>query len=123
MDEFLKIYQKIVLEATSYHDAKENAYHMLMLGMTMNIRHLYDITSNRETGHGRADLVLKSKNAKRPHIIIEFKQGEEVEKLKIEALEQIKEQRYYAELTGEVMCIGVAHNKKRCEIAHKIITI
>ena len=123
MAEFLKIYKDIILEATSYHDAKENAYHMLMLGMTMNIGHLYNITSNRETGHGRADLILESKEAKRPHIIIEFKQGTDVEALKEEALLQIKKKQYYAELTGDVLCIGVAHDKKRCEISHRLISV
>jgi len=72
MDEFLTIYQKLVLESTSFHDAKENSYHMLMLGMVMHLRELYDITSNIESGHGRSDLIMKSKDAKRSHIIIEF---------------------------------------------------
>ena len=123
MDEFLSVYQKLVLESTSYHDAKENAYHMLMLGMVMHLRELYDITSNIEAGHGRSDLIMKSKDAKRSHIIIEFKQGEDVEKLKHEALAQIEEKKYYAGLTGNVLCVGVAHDKKRCELVHTLITV
>ena len=123
MDEFLTIYRKLVLESTSYYDAKENAYHMLMLGMVMHLRELYDITSNIESGHGRSDLIMKSKDAKRSHIIIEFKQGEDVEKLKHEALVQIEENKYYAGLTGDILCVGVAHDKKRCEICHRMITV
>ena len=123
MDEFLTIYQKLVLESTSFHDARENAYHMLMLGMVMHLRELYDITSNIESGHGRSDLIMKSKDVKRSHIVIEFKQGENIEKLKHEALEQIEEQKYYAGLTGDVLCIGVAHDKKRCELVHRLITV
>jgi len=123
MDEFLTIYQKLVLESTSFHDAKENAYHMLMLGMVTHLRELYDITSNIESGHGRSDLIMKSKDAKRSHIVIEFKQGESVEKLKHEALAQIEEQKYHAGLTGNVLCVGVAHHKKRCELVHKLITV
>ena len=123
MDKFLKIYKELVLESTSFHDARENAYHMLMLGMVMHLRELYDITSNIESGHGRSDLLMKSKDAKRSHIIIEFKQGSDVEKLKHEALEQIEEKEYYAGLTGDVLCVGVAHAKKRCELIHKLITV
>jgi len=123
MDEFLTIYKKLVLESTSYHDARENAYHMLMLGMVMHLRELYDITSNIESGHGRSDLIMKSKDVKRSHIVIEFKQGENIEKLKHEALEQIEEQKYHTGLTGNVLCVGVAHHKKRCELAHKLITV
>jgi len=123
MDEFLKIYKRLVLESTSYHDTRENAYHMLMLGMVMHLRELYDITSNIEAGHGRSDLIMKSKDAKRSHIIIEFKQGEDVEKLKYEALAQIEEKKYYAGLTGDVLCVGVSHDKKRCELVHQLITV
>ena len=123
MDEFFEIYKELVIESTSYHDAKENAYHMLMLGMSMNLRDIYDITSNIESGYGRSDLILKSKDAKRPHIIIEFKQGEGVEKLKYEALQQIKDKKYYAGLTGETLLIGLAHDKKMCQLVHEVMEI
>jgi len=121
MEDFFKIYQKLVLESTSYYDTKENAYHMLMLGMVMHLRELYEITSNIESGHGRSDIILKSKNHDRFHLVIEFKQGEAVEELKYKALKQIHDKKYYAGLTGEVLCIGIAHDKKRCELVHEII--
>ena len=117
MDEFLNIYQELVLESTSYHDAKENAYHMLMLGMVMQLRELYEITSNIEVGAGRSDIRLKSKSVSRPHIILDFKQGE----VKQEALNQIEECKYYAGLTGDVLCVGITHDKKRCELVHKMM--
>ena len=120
MDEFLAIYQELVLESTSYHDAKENAYHMLMLGMVMQLRELYEITSNIEAGEGRCDIRMKSKCASRPHIILEFKQGKDVSKLKHKALDQIEEKQYYVGLTGDVLCVGIAHFKKKCEIVHEI---
>ena len=123
MDEFFDIYQKLVLQSTSYHDSKENAYHMLMLGMVMHLRELYHITSNIESGHGRSDLILESKDASRSHIVIEFKQGEKVEKLRDEALSQIHEKKYYAGLEGDVLCIGIAHNKKVCLLKHEMIRV
>ena len=96
---------------------------MLMLGMLMNLRDLYNITSNIESGHGRSDIIMESKDAKRPHIVIEFKQGKDVGKLKHEALAQIRDKKYYAGLSGEVLCIGLAHDKKVCQLEHATITV
>ena len=122
MDGFMGIYQRLVISCTSYFDAKENAYHMLFLGMCITLRDIYRISSNIESGHGRSDILLESKDRERPHIIIEFKQGEDIEALKEEALQQILDNRYYEWLSGEVLCMGVAHDKKRCALAHATIS-
>jgi hypothetical protein len=122
MDGFMGIYRELVLDCTSYHDAKENAYHMLFLGMSFTLGELYKITSNIESGHGRSDIRMESLDpAERPHIIIEFKQGEDIDSLKEEALAQIMENEYRAGLTGEILCIGIAHDKKMCEMVHETI--
>ena len=123
MDDFIKIYHKIVINCTSYFDATENAYHMLFLGMCISLNSLYKIKSNIESGYGRSDIIMESLSDDRPHIVIEFKQGEAVDELKEEALTQIIENKYYAGLMGEVVCLGIAHDKKRCEMAHKTIFI
>jgi len=122
IDTFLDVYRELVLESTSYHDAKENAYHMLMLGMIMQLREIYKITSNIESGHGRSDIILESKESSRCHIIIEFKQGDDVEKLKHDALEQIKNKKYYTGLKGNILLIGIAHEKKKCQLVHEMIS-
>ena len=116
-DRFLELYRKIVISCTSYLDAKENAYYMLFLGMCMTMRGSYKVTSNLESGYGRSDITLESLHRKNPHVIIEFKQGTDLDRLKNEALEQILEKKYYAPLKGEILCIGLAHDKKRCELA------
>jgi len=124
MDKFLKVYQKLVYDYVSVYDIKENGYHMLFLGMAISVSGFYDISSNIESGDGRPDIVLKSLQPEvRPHIIIEFKQGENLEKLKSEALEQIFDKNYFAKLSGEVLCVGIAHNKKNCELAYKEIMV
>ena len=123
MEEIFDVYKDLVLESTSYHDAKENAYHMLMLGMVMNLRDDYKITSNIESGLGRSDVMLESKNSERPSIIIDFKQGKNVDKLKHEALEQIMSKKYYSGLKGDVLCIGIAHDKHVCQLVHEMITV
>ena len=121
MDGFMKIYSDLVISCTSYFDAKENAYHMLFLGMCITLAGLYKIRSNIEAGHGRSDITMESLTESRPHIVIEFKQGEDIEALKEEALRQILDNKYYSGLSGEVLCIGLAHDKKRCAMAHKLI--
>jgi len=123
MDEFMEVYELLVLRSTSYHDSKENAYHMLLLGMLMNLQELYEIKSNIESGYGRSDIIMKSKDNKRPNIVIEFKQGEDVEGLKHEALKQIHENKYYAGLEGEVLLIGLAHDIKKCQLIHETINL
>jgi len=132
MPRFLKLYRKLILNCVSFHDAPsdeenklaENSFHMLFLGMSMMASGMYRIKSNRETGDGRSDIVMTSlQPTERPHIIIEFKQGENLPKLAQVALDQIFENRYYAELTGKVLCIGIAHSKKRCELIHQEIEV
>ena len=121
MERFLKIYRGIVISCTSYMDAKENAYHMLFLGMCITLKGLYRVSSNLESGYGRSDITLEAQRAGYPHVVIEFKQGENLKELKKEALQQIIDQKYYAGLHGEVLCVGLAHDKKRCEMEYRVI--
>ena len=73
---------------------------------------------------GRSDVILESLQPDlRPHVIVEFEMGEDVGMLKQKGLDQIFEQRYYKKLKGKVLCVGIAHNMKRCELAHKEIFI
>jgi hypothetical protein len=121
LDGFLDIYRELVISCTSYFDAKENAYHMLFLGMCVSLNNIYKITSNIESGYGRSDIRMESLSKERPHIVIEFKQGDEPDKLRQEALKQILDKKYYTGLTGEILCVGIAHNKKICSLAYKIL--
>ena len=118
MKHFFALYKDLVISCTSYMDAKENAYHMLFLGMCMTLQGAYKVTSNIEAGYGRSDITLESKLAGHPSIIVEFKQGEELEILKDKALKQILDNRYYTGLSGDVVCVGMAHDKKRCSMAY-----
>lgn len=121
IDRFLLLYQEAVISCTSYMDARENAYHMLMLGMCMTLRGSYEVTSNLEAGLGRSDITLRALLPDKPHIIIEFKQGTDLEALAKAALDQIMKQEYYYTLKGNILCIGLAHDKKRCKINYKMI--
>ena len=119
--DFKAVYEQIILTCTSFHDRSgENAYHMLFLGMCVYLGNSYEIASNVERGHGRADIVLKAKRPGRANYIFEFKQGEDIERLAKEAMEQIHEKQYYAGLSGETILLGIAHNLKHCEIVSEV---
>ena len=121
IERFKRSYEQIILTCTSFHDGSgENAYHMLFLGMCVYLSSSYEIQSNVERGHGRADIVLKAKRPGRANYIFEFKQGEDIERLAREAMEQIHEKQYYAGLSGETILLGIAHNLKHCEIVSEV---
>ena len=136
MKRFLMLYQRFVYDVVSFHDVKqtksknkkpyhlENSYHMLFLGMAASVEGMYELTSNLEAGDGRSDVIMTSTQPDlRPHVIIEFEQGDDVNKLKQKGLDQIFEKRYYKQLTGRVLCVGLAHNMKRCELVHEEIVV
>lgn len=121
MEHFMSVYREIVTSCTSYFDAKENAYHMLFLGMCISLRGLYKVTSNLEMGMGRSDIRLEALDKKKSHIVIEFKQGTDINGLKEAALTQILDNQYYSGLHGRVLCVGIAHNKKQCDMTWKYL--
>lgn len=123
LEAFKRIYQQMVLTVTSYYDAKENAYHMLFLGMCCYLDGYYEVKSNIEVGTGRCDILLRAKTTGLNHFIIEFKEGEDVVGLSKKAVEQIEEKQYYADLTGNIIIMGVAHHKKKCEIVMQEKTV
>lgn len=84
----------------------ERFYHGFVLGLMVDLRDRYVITSNRESGFGRYDIMLEPRNDSDNAIIIEFKvfrpQRERnlVEALR-QALQQIEERHYAAALEAK----------------------
>ncbi len=132
-EKFCENYKNIVLNCTSYYDSirnagqYENPYHMLALGMMISLDSMYEIKSNLETGDGRPDILMVSKEpAKRAHIIIEIKCNEDVQTEAKESKKQIIENRYVEGLRearpeGQILCLGIAHSKKKCVIMQEIV--
>ena len=116
-------YADMLLSLPSYHDLKdENSYHVLFLGMCAWLSNEYDIISNREEGKGRCDIILKAKKEGLASYVLEFKylkeaDAERLEESAKEAVLQIKEKRYDAELPGRAILIGLAHAGKEVRIA------
>jgi len=98
--------QRIFLAALSHEDTKkntspENLYHGLVLGMLVHLEGQYEVRSNRETGLGRADVMMRPKNPAKPGVVMEFKAldaGDDLDKaLKVGAL-QVRKRHYATEL-------------------------
>ena len=127
VEAFTDGYRRILKTLPSYHDLKEeNSYHMMMLGMCTFLSRDYEVKSNREAGKGRYDIALKARRKDHPNIIMEFKytrdEKKDLRKLAEEALEQIMEKDYMAEMRGEVLCIGLGHRGKEVEVQNREIT-
>jgi hypothetical protein len=82
----------------------ERFYHGFVLGLMVDLQGRYIITSNRESGFGRYDIMLEPQNDSDPAIIIEFKvinkrRENSLEETVQAALTQIKEKDYARQLT------------------------
>ncbi len=84
----------------------ERFYHGFVLGLIVELKDRYVITSNRESGFGRYDVMLKPQNEDDNAIIIEFKvfnrrRDKSLDDTLNEALKQIEEKNYAAALIAE----------------------
>ena len=108
---------KVTSEMFSYFDTgstpsgegAERFYHGFMLGLVVELADRYVITSNRESGYGRYDVMLEPRNVvsgqEDPAIILEFKVQDSKEKnlsnTVQNALRQITEKNYQANLAAK----------------------
>ena len=102
----------------------ERFYHGFVLGLMVELAGRYRITSNRESGFGRYDVMLEPCKKEDPAFVLEFKvhDPEEEDTLKDtmqEALKQIRDKNYDSELTargipeGRIRHLGFAFEGKR----------
>ncbi len=106
----------------------ERFYHGFVLGMVVNLADTYKVRSNRESGYGRYDVMLKPLDRSGKAFIFEFKvlnpyeDEETLEETLANAHYQIEEKKYEAELISEgfapeqIRKYGFAFQGKECKI-------
>lgn len=125
IEDFEEKFQEILLTSASYHDTKnEDFYHGLILGMSLYLENQYYISSNKESGLGRYDLVMEPKNKNNKAYILEFKVAKSEESLNKEsqeAVEQIISKKYDVNLKEkgikDIIFVGVAFYGKLVKVA------
>jgi len=112
-----------LIDCISYHDAYESFYHGFLLALLLPCRD-WNVTSNRETGKGRNDILIEALD-KSHGIVIEIKNCRDgnMEELCDEALRQIEERDYTAVLRRyrfkEIRIYGIAFWDKECMVKEK----
>lgn len=119
-DRMSEILSENLMETISFYDYQESYYHGFLAGMLKNIGN-YIVQSNRESGKGRPDILLKYPSVRGKAVIIEIKVSKTypgLEEKCDEALKQIEDQRYEEGLRQEgyqnIMKYGVAFYRKEC---------
>lgn len=105
---------RITMETFSYFDTgsdssreePERFYHGFVLGLLVTLRKKYVLTSNRESGFGRYDVMLEPRDMKDDAMILEFKvqnmdEEKELSDTVTAALRQIEEKNYEANLIAK----------------------
>lgn len=106
----------------SCFDEQENYYHGFVTGLVSGFSG-YMVVSNRESGNGRFDLVVKQRSRWHHAAILEFKVVEKYNQMTKAceyALKQIEEKDYEASLRDEqyenIAKLGICFCQKRCRV-------
>jgi hypothetical protein len=100
-----RLLAELLLKHVSSHDVKatqdEAFYHAFVLGMLVSLERTHRVRSNRESGMGRADLLILPRQPGQAGAVLEFKRRSgrrSLKSLAAEALQQIQSSRYEVEL-------------------------
>jgi len=106
----------------SFYDSAENFYHGFLTGILSQSEN-YLVKSNRESGNGRPDIIVKSPSLRSRSFILELKVSDAIDCLEADAekaLQQIYSQKYQEELKTEgyrkIDCYGISFYQKDCEV-------
>ena len=119
-----KILTEQLMDTISFYDSAENFYHGFLAGI-LNQSDNYLVRSNRESGNGRTDLVVKSPSLRGRAFILELKVSKSIDDLESDAekaISQINEKKYMEEVRREgykqIACYGISFYRKDCEVIY-----
>lgn len=119
-----EILNEQLLATISYYDSAESFYHGFLAGI-LSQSSSYLVESNRESGKGRYDLMVKTPSLRGRAFIIEIKVSSGIDELENDAkkaVRQIYEKGYKEVLLKEgykkIDCYGIAFYRKDCEVLY-----
>ena len=125
-DRMSRILSENLMETICFYDYQESYYHGFLAGMLKNIGS-YIVLSNRESGNGRPDILLKYPSVRGKAVILEIKVADTFSGLEEkcdEALRQIEEQEYEESLRQEgyqdILKYAVAFYRKECMVKRAV---
>jgi len=132
IEDFSLYFGDFIEKVCSYYDFSEKeperVYHALVLGMMVQLQSEYRITSNRESGYGRYDVILHPLKANIPAFVFEFKRFVALKETTIEdvldaAMLQMKTKNYAAILQQEghtnIHFIAIAFKGKEVKMRYE----
>ena len=116
------ILSRQLFRTISFYDSAENYYHGFLTGILSQSEN-YDVKSNRESGNGRSDIMVKSPSLRGRSFVLELKVSDSIDDLEVDAkkaLQQIYDKKYMEELRTEgyrrIDCYGISFYRKDCEV-------
>ena len=103
--------QDILSVGSYYNLSTELHYEAVVMTILYSIISQYDVRSEYEEGNGRVDIIMKPKHEGTIPMIIELKKTESEDKLESEskdAIKQIHDRKYYLNMHGKVILVGIA---------------
>lgn len=132
IEDFSLYFADFIEKVCSYYDfadkEPERVYHALVLGMMVQLQGEYKITSNRESGYGRYDVLLHPLTPSLPAFVFEFKRFVPSRENTIEdtletAMHQIKSNNYASTLQQEghtnIHLIAIAFKGKEVKMRYE----
>lgn len=117
-----QILNEQLFSTISFYDNAENFYHGFLTGILSQSEN-YLVKSNRESGSGRSDIMVKSPSLRGRSFVLELKVSKDINALEADAekaLQQIYNKRYMDELRLEgykkIDCYGISFYRKDCEV-------
>jgi len=135
IDKFIEGLKEWVISGLSYHDIgghePERVYHAFLTGSFHTFSEFYTVQSNREAGFGRFDILLKPLDINVKGIIFEVKrsttrQGDKIDNMLNEAIQQIIKNKYAYELKGgttQFIALALVFYNKEVYIRHQLCAI